>query len=153
MSFNVNFYKTNDDPKVANKAIIAIKQASCRPTTTVDILNPVFEVDYDAALLKANYCYCALFGNRYYFINDIKVDIGKKIILYCSVDVLKTYYSQIKECKACITRSESIGEPTYVIDNKLPVNPSKKELKSALFEGGFTHSYSDGAWNMLIRMN
>lgn len=75
----------------------------------------------------------------------MKIDIGKKIVISCSVDVLETYKLSIKNCVGCITRNEGIGAPTYVPDDKLPLDPNQKELKTVLLEGGsLGGSYSSG---------
>lgn len=152
MSFTADFYKNDDDPKVVNKTLgNAITSATCSPYGTVDIVAPVLELDYNANVLECNYCYISDF-NRYYFINDISVSPANKMIVSCSVDVLKTYSGSIGNLKACITRSESIGGPTYIIDDRLPINPVVKEFKTATFSGGFSPSYNNTDTTLLIRM-
>lgn len=127
MAFDIYLYTYTGDPKQVFKTPTQIGNTaiSCRPTEDCDVLNPTFILDYKEEYLAANYCYCSLFNKRYYFINDMSVDIGKKIILHCSVDVLNTYSVGIEEGYGCITRaSELEGHPwgiTYVGDSKFPM--------------------------------
>lgn len=139
MAFELHLYTTSDDPKVVSKELNEIGVATIVPTQNFDVIHPLFIIDYKENYLTANYCYCPLL-KRYYFINGYNLDIGKKIILDCSIDVLKTYDEQIRNCTACVTRSESVGGPTYVVDDRLPVNPEIKEMKTIKFENGTLHS-------------
>lgn len=137
MSFSATLYNCSDDPKVLNKTLSNGKTVSTiTPTDSCDILNPTFILSYDAAYTTCNYITVDAPFNRSYFITDMKIDIGKKIVITCAVDVLRTYKEGIKECLACVTRNEGIGKPTYVPDNKLPLDPNRRELKTCLLEGG-----------------
>lgn len=154
MAFSVTMYECSDDPKVVGKNLKnAVTVSSIRPTGEVDLMTPTFELDYKEALTTKNYLVAPAPFNRHYFISDMKIDIGKKIYITCAVDVLETYKEDLLNCVACVTRSESIGKPTYVVDNKLPIDPSRKELKSALFVGGFEPLYHEGAHNLIVTMN
>lgn len=130
MSFTVTFYTSTANPKKLDKSadLVAIGTAkTLHAKHEVDILNPVFAVDYNTTLLPANYCYIAEF-NRYYFIT-ISTDTAQRINVRGTIDVLNTYANQIKLCPATIIRAE-LGAPTYVHDNKYPIEPDK-----FIFEG------------------
>lgn len=114
MAFTLQLYNTKDDPRKLHKDYVEVGTANVRPTDTLDVINPVFELDYKESLLGANYAYCPLF-NRFYFINDIKVDIGKKIILSCAVDVLMSYGEQISAMTVNVMRQENMKE-SYLAD-------------------------------------
>lgn len=124
----VNLLNTSDDRKVLDKTITNIKQINATPTGVFSLLNPSLIIEYDSDVLNANYCYIPDF-NRYYYIS-ISFDVGKKMIINCSIDVLKTYNNQIRQRTGTILRSESIGKPTAIVDNKLPVDPNRHELKT-----------------------
>lgn len=132
MAFNLTLYTTADDPRKVTKTLTQITTVSINPTGSIDILNPVFIINYNASYLAANYCYCAALS-RYYFIDDMSLEIGKQIKIQASVDVLMTYDAQIRECTASIIRSESVGHPTYIQDQKLPVHPTKRDYKILAF--------------------
>ena len=152
MGFTLDLYKNTDDPKVVNKTPGTVqREVTCNPYGAVNLVNPQLEIDYNSTALECNYCYVGAFG-RWYFINDITITPAQKMILSCSVDVLYTFKDQIPNLKACIVRSESIGAPTYVVDDRLPINPVVKDFKTAEFSGGFTPSYNNSDKTLLIRM-
>lgn len=137
MSFSAVLYNNADDPKVLGKSLSGGTPVnSIVPTEACDILNPTFILNYNPSYTTCNYIVVGAPFNRSYFITDMKIDIGKKIVISCAVDVLETYKDSIKNCMACVTRNEGIGKPTYVPDDKLPIDPNQKYLKSVLFEGG-----------------
>lgn len=137
MAFSATLYNNSDDPKVLSKTLSGgTPISSIVPTEACDILSPTFILNYNSAYTTCNYIVVGAPFNRSYFITDMKIDIGKKIVISCAVDVLETYKDSIKDCMACVTRNEGIGKPTYVPDNKLPIDPNQKYLKSVLFEGG-----------------
>ena len=130
MSFTVTFYTCTANPKKLDKSadLVAIGTAkTLHGKHEIDLLNPVFAVDYDSTLLAANYCYVSEF-DRYYFIT-ISTDTAQRIYVHGTVDVLNSFSAQIKECPATIIRAE-LGAPTYVHDNKYPIQPDK-----FIFEG------------------
>ena len=91
---------------------------------------------YSESYIGANYCYCELFGGRYYFINDMSIDIGKKIVISCSVDVLYTYKGDIEGAWGCIIRAETIEGNNWgvgpIADEKLPIN-SRRNIETIKF--------------------
>lgn len=110
-----------------NKTLTKIgTQKTIRIYDSIDIISPVFVLDYNADLLTANYLYC---GNlaRYYFINNITLDIGKRMYISCSEDVLMTFRTQLLNCECCVMRNENaLGE---VVDDKLPIAPNKVAIE------------------------
>lgn len=152
MGFNISLYNNTDDPKTVHKQPTLIaSNITCYPTEAVDIMAPRLELDYNSSYTQANYCYIPEF-NRWYFINDININTAQRMELSCAIDVLKTYETDIPNVNACVIRSESVGAPTYVVDNKLPVDPNRKELKTIILSGGFTPAYSAGDYNILVSM-
>ena len=145
MAFSVIFSTNTADPKVVDKGPYLISDgslvsATLSPTAQVTLENPTFVVDYNPVYLNYNYLACQLF-NRYYYIVDKIIEPGKKIELVCEVDPLMSFKGEFLNCIGCVTRSESVGKPTYVVDNRLPVDTSQKEVKSVLFTGGFDPAY------------
>lgn len=125
MSFSATLYNNSDDPKKLSKNLTGgIPISSITPTESCDLLSPTFILNYNSSYTTCNYIVVGAPFNRSYFITDMKIDIGKKIVISCSVDVLETYKLSIKNCVACITRNEGIGAPTYVPDDKLPLDPN-----------------------------
>lgn len=133
MAFTVTLYTCSADRRVVDKSsyLTPINNGTnvvCRPTDGVDMLAPTFILDYKENYLLANYLYCSTFGGRYYYVEDREIEIGKKIVLHCKVDPLYTWKNGFINCNGTITRSESIGGPTYVPDSKFPVDPNRKEF-------------------------
>lgn len=124
---NVTLYKTSDDMRKVNKTLTTIgTQKTLTIYDSIDIISPVFVLDYNADLLTANYLYC---GNlaRYYFINNITLDSGKRMYISCSEDVLMTFRTQLLKCECCVMRNENaLGE---VVDDKLPIAPNRVAIE------------------------
>lgn len=132
-AFNVTFYRTSSSPKAIEKDISIVKAPNVpiRATHSLDMLSPVLELDYNANILGSNYCYIMKFS-RYYWINDIVTQPGKKITVSLRVDPLMSWAAQIKEAKAMIIRLEDKGAPTLYPDNKLPVIPGVEKVESTI---------------------
>lgn len=112
MSNSPQNYLSKDITQIGNAKTISIYD-------TVDIISPVFVLDYSVDYLNCNYCYCVEL-HRYYHV-VISLDSAKRMILTCQVDVLMTYRDDILQSDATVIRSESVGNPTYVVDDQLPI--------------------------------
>ena len=115
--------------KVTSATPYTEAHTTVKPTDTVDIISPSFTFAYSVAALSANYLYCVEF-QRYYFINNVAIETGGRVRISCSVDVLQTYASAIKNCKATVIRTATSGAPTMYSDSKLPIYPNKKVVTS-----------------------
>ena len=126
MSFSATLYNCPDDPRKLNKnlpANTAIEVSSITPTDSCDILNPTFILNYNSSYTTKNYIVVSSPFNRSYFITDMKIDIGKKIVISCAVDVLQTYKDEIKKINANIVRNENLikdmlPDPNFVYLNE-----------------------------------
>lgn len=132
-TMTVTIYSTSDDNRVVNKSLTSIIQGlRVYPTGEVSLHDPVFVIDYNAAVLSGNYLYCDTLS-RYYYIRDIDIDTAQRMRLHCTIDPLYTYRQYIPELTATIVRSESIGAPTYIPDSQLPINPNVVDMESIKF--------------------
>lgn len=122
---------------------------NCRPTDKVSILNPEFEVDYSAAYMQANYCYCRDF-DTYYFISNPRLNTAQRIVLPCNIDVRQTASNAILATPATIVRAESKGHPTQINDSKLPVNPSEKIVTSIVLNETSGLLTTDGNYSYIL---
>lgn len=122
---NITLYKFKGDDREVYKTpkLTKLADRNIRPTGSLNIYTPYFVIDYDKNLLGCNYIYFEE-TNRYYFVTDCHVDIGKTIGFSCSIDVLYTYQSVIRNLKATILRTarQNIG---YVPDDKLPIDQNQ----------------------------
>ena len=130
----LNLYSCSDDPKTVSKTLTAIaSNIPIKPTGSINLLKPTIIINYNAAYLGANYAYLSDF-NRYYFVGSPSVETGKQITFYLSVDVLYSWAVDIRRSPATVIRSESVGKPTYIPDQRLPIAPSEQVITSALFD-------------------
>lgn len=72
---------------------------------SLDVLNPIITVAYNASIMAYNYVYIPDFG-RYYFITDMAIQ-GKTIQISMHVDVLYTYRSSVLGAQCIAERSSS----------------------------------------------
>ena len=119
----VDFYTISDANNVVNKTLDDQTKTTVQ---NVDIFKPS-SVESPSLVLhnftgvsNKNYVYIDKFS-RYYFITGITFTSAERVIINLSVDVLYTYASQIKSCKATAIRNENIGK-NYITDSKYPVN-------------------------------
>lgn len=124
MSFSATLYNCADDPRKLNKSLgQGIVISSIVPTSSCDILNPTFILDYNSSYTSCNYIIVSSPFNRSYFITDMSIDIGKKIVISCDVDVLNTYKEDIKELTVNVVRQEKkmkemLPDPSFVYLNE-----------------------------------
>lgn len=130
---SIILYGTTDDSRVIDKTLTTVKSITAKPVEPMTILTPRVVIDYDADVIAANYAYISDFG-RYYYITDISIATGNRMTVSLTVDVLKTYADGIRECGVVVSRSEAAGNPTYIPDSSLPINPNKKELLTSKSE-------------------
>lgn len=110
----ITVYKISDDRRVVNKTLgTAVATLTAVFKNDADILYPVLEVAYNASVLTANYLYIDTL-QRYYYIKNIKLD-RQRIFLECEVDVLKSYYNEIKNLTCVVSRQEN-NYNTYLND-------------------------------------
>lgn len=106
MALSITFYNTTSNPKEVPKTLGEPlgNALTLNPYKPLDQLTGTIIVDYNASWLSANYC---TFEGKNYFITDRKYDIGQKMELTLKVDVLETYWNQIKNCPAVFDRSDT----------------------------------------------
>lgn len=109
---------------------------TAQATQQCSVLTPRLILGGDAIVnaINANYCYIDTFA-RYYFIKEHITDTASRIIIDCEYDPLMSYGSQLRATNQLVTRSESVGAPTKIVDNKYPL-ASEKDMLVIRFEGG-----------------
>ena len=133
---NIDFYQMTNDKRVINKTLgTAFTLTDCQLEDISSIINPTFTVDINPALYKFNYVYIAYFG-RYYYIDDITVIDGARMLIKCSVDVLKSFANEIRNVTVNSRRNESAYD-MYLPDDR-PV-----ESRTIKYSKNFAHSFED----------
>lgn len=146
-----DLYYTADDPKKLQKTLTPIALGiKIVPTQTINLLQPTITINYSDEYLQANYIYFSLF-ERYYYINDISVNIGKSITFLCTIDVLHTYAEQLKSCTVAVVRSESAGV-NYTDDPQLPIDPKRTFVQGITFPNSPLTESTNGR-NYMLSVN
>lgn len=131
LMFTVTFIHNASDKNVMYKNITSITSATFAPTESVNIFMPVITVDYDSNILSSNYMYIGAF-NRYYYINNISLQIGKKLLITGYVDVLMSFADNIQNAFVNVCRAQNPANRD-LSDDKIQVNPKTYFIESYLF--------------------
>ena len=111
----VKFYKCSQSEEHANKVLTNEKSFNdCKLIQPTNILHPIIKLSHNADNVFYNYCYIPDFG-RYYF---MKLDSIENGIDYfrCDVDTLKSWYNDITNSNATITRCATGDD--FITDNR-----------------------------------
>ena len=106
-----------DDPRKLNKTYSGGITASCYVKEPCDLYKPAFILDYNSSYLGKNYIYVSAWG-RYYFIDDIKMDVGGKCVISATEDVLMSFKSQILNINATIVRAGDLNQAVRALSRK-----------------------------------
>ena len=137
--------RTNDDAKTLSKTAVTLATVNAIPYEQFNVLHPRLILEWNAELKSANYCFIPDFG-KYYFLS-MTLDKGKQMILNCDVDPLKSWDVAIRGLTGTILRSESVGKPTAIKDDKLPIDPNTIDVKSILFDNKLNiNPFSSWCW-------
>jgi hypothetical protein len=89
----IHFYNYNGDSKVINKNLSSPTDLDCTLWKTFDVLHPVLLVRLQAA---PTFNYCKIDSlQRFYFVDSVKFIGNSTYEIFLSVDVLKTYETDI----------------------------------------------------------
>lgn len=136
MSVHITLYKNTSPDNQVSKDLSSALAFEGTFRGECGVLYPVFVIETDSNISEYNYCYIQEF-NRYYFISDMVAETNKLWRVYCSVDVLQTYASQIREHKAIIAKQENVWN-LYLNDGdtfKVYQNP---KIVQKTFASGFS---------------
>lgn len=127
----VTFYSTQSDRRALHKQLSQVGSANCTVTDDCSIKNPVLILQYNRAIVLANYAYIQEWS-RYYFITNVDVMPGGRMRINLKVDVLYSNVDTLESLRVEVIRNENLVEPylpdnkyvfldTYDVINKLPV--------------------------------
>ena len=144
MAFSITLYNITDDPKKINKTLGSGYSVNAVPTEACDILTPSFILDYSSNVGSYNYCEVGAPFNRFYFITDMKIDVGNKMIINCTVDPLYTYKDAINNINTTIFRTEEFSKSApYLPDTEYQVKSGFQYYYEAFTNsGGFTPAFN-----------
>lgn len=141
----IQLYFNGSERKVIGKAITAIgNPVTCIIKGDSSIMSPVFILNASSGYLSGiNYLYWQDTG-RYYFIDDVQVLTGSRVALYCTVDVLESFSTGIKNQTAIVAKQQNENNLFY--DDGSFVQDSRHfyTVKS------FPHGFNDNGEFVLI---
>lgn len=146
--FTATFYRNASDKNVMYKNITPVTSATFTPTGSVNIFTPAITVDYDSNILSANYMYIGAF-NRYYYANNISLQIGKKMLITGYVDVLMSFADDIQNAFVNVCRAQNPVNRDLA-DDKIQVNPKTYFIETNLFPN---NPYTTGGNQYVIGVN
>ena len=141
---HLTLYYNSSERKVVGKSLNNLGDATGVIKGDCSIMTPTFILDYDPAsgthyLTDVNYLYWSEAG-RYYFVDDIQVLTGKRIMLICSVDVLQTYQVGIKQQIAIIDKQENRNETNLYLSDGSFVSTEQTFNEVKNFQTGFNET-------------
>lgn len=145
----VTFYQNKSDDRVVNKTIsqkLELTTVIIKDDTSM--MNPVLIVHTDSKLYTCNYCYIASFG-RYYYIDNITLASGQRLILECREDVLMSNKTQLLKSRAFVQRSEKETANMYIND-QLFIAANKPIVDYVLFSDSKKFSTQKGNFSLAI---
>lgn len=128
---DITFYNTSDDKRKVSKTLTSGVTLPCEVYDECNVIAPKLLIEYTTDVFSKNYCYIPTFG-RYYFITNIKVDAGERIVIECDIDVLYTYRNSIYLLDVTVTRNENAGR-TFLVD-PLWTFSTKRNIDVRVFE-------------------
>lgn len=135
----ITFYNNESDAIIVSKKITSISSINnAKIINETDIVNPSIIVSrnfYDSIILKANYLYIDKL-ERYYYINNISF-ADSMIVIDCTVDVLMSYKSQIRNLTCTVTRNENFKNG-YLNDDNYNIQ-AYKQVVCKMFPNGINN--------------
>ena len=105
----IKLYKYNGDNRKVDKDLNIVQTISnANVITSMNIIDPVIVLDMDMsfdAIRSFNYIYITDL-KRYYYVTNIEILENGFLKVYCHIDVLKTYSSDILNSTQYIKRQE-----------------------------------------------
>ena len=128
MSFTIKLGYTTDNASAVDKTYTEVTPTGgveIAPTSTIDQLNPVFIIEYNANYININYCEATFLGRKYFA--RATYESGNRMTINCTVDVLSSF--DLSNCQVTAVRNGGIGAPTKIQDNKYPVLPNEETVQ------------------------
>ena len=113
MSFDIKLRKCTSENNKIGKSFVAGVDITLSGTfkSSVDVLDPVIQIQTDTNLSEYNYVEISTLGRKYFM--SPTVDNNKLWTLTCHVDVLDTYEAGIKACEALVQRTAKDSKIDY----------------------------------------
>lgn len=154
-TFSLNLYQNTAEQERVDKSsyLTYIDTLNGVLREECSIINPSILIEYTGTLPTFNYIHIPIF-QRYYYVRNI-ISVRKNLWrIDCSVDVLMTYNSGIRNLEAYIGRQE-FDYNNELIDSQLPCEKQSTIMVFDWSEGGsntgyFNNQLEDGAHNFVL---
>ena len=134
---NLTLYYNSSERKVIGKSLQNLGNVAGILKGDASITSPVFILQSNNNYLSGvNYLYWQETG-RYYYIDDIELMTGGRMVFYCSVDVLESFKTQIKAQTAIVDKQESINETNLYLNDGSFVDTEQTFNEIKNFQTGF----------------
>ncbi len=141
---NLTLYYNSSERKVIGKSLQNLGNVAGILKGDASITSPVFILQSNNNYLSGvNYLYWQETG-RYYYIDDIELMTGGRMLFYCSVDVLQSFATQIKAQTAIIDKQESENN-MYFNDGSF-----RKDSREFYTVRSFPNGFNDNGEYILI---
>lgn len=117
----VVYYKNASAPNQITKKLTQIVSQEIANKDAIDLINPAFDVTYNAAIAGANYMHISAPLNRYYFIHSA-VMTGGRMRISGNVDVLMTAGNALRQQGACVVARNQYQRNYYVNDKDITLS-------------------------------
>lgn len=145
----IKLYKCADDRRVLSKTLSGAVTKTCViKDDNISILSPRVQIAQFNSFKSYNYAYIADYG-RYYYIDDIAVDLGGLLTLSLSVDVLQTYAADIRATKALIYRQTQHTNP-LIADSLIQSQVNEVTVTRAFSGGELSNQLPANANNFVL---
>lgn len=145
----IKLYKTADDRRVLSKTLSGAVTKTCViKDDNISILSPRVQIAQFNTFKSYNYAYIPDYG-RYYYIDDIAVDLGGLLTLSLSVDVLQTYAADIRATKALIYRQTQHTNP-LIMDSLIQSQVNEVTVTRAFSGGELSNQLPANANNFVL---
>lgn len=109
-----------------------------RNVSALDIELDLHNINTDI-LNKSNYVYIPKLG-RYYFISNVRYDLGGNVTIMCHTDVLQTFADDIRKLRVIADKSEEPSKSNMYIDDNSFITENRIVNQIYNFPSGFNNT-------------
>lgn len=141
---NLTLYYNASERKVIGKSLRTLGTVKGVLKGDASITSPTFVVEANSSYFNGvNYLYWEE-TNRYYYIDDIQALTGGRMLFVCSVDVLESFKTQIKQQTAILDKQQTLSN-MYYNDGSF-----KKDTREFYTIKSFSNGFNDDGEYILI---
>lgn len=134
---NLTLYYNSSERRVIGKTLQNLGTVTGVLKGDASVMNPTFILESGTRYLTGvNYLYWQETG-RFYYIDDIQIVTGGRMVLYCSVDVLESFKTQIKNQTAIVDKQQNRNDSNIYFNDGSFRTDSREFYTIKSFANGF----------------